>query len=121
MSRTDKINALAENIAASYDERRSTVERITKDTHAMLKRFHEEHKQMARDLRQTLAASEKARKEEAARLMEKIRGELATLKKETHDMLAQYADDNRRAHENWVKLTKMMAQKRAEAHKSSKS
>jgi len=121
MSRSDEINALAEDIAASYGARRMTVERIVKDTHEMLGRFHEEHKRMARDLRQTLASSEKERKEAFARMMERIRGELATLKKETHDMLAHYADDNRQAHESWVKLTKMMAQKRAEARKSGKS
>ena len=115
MSRSEDLNALAEEIATSYERRRTAIATIRNDTHELLERYHRERVQMAHDLWDALAAYEKDRKAKFQDMMTRIRGEIADIKHETHEMMAGYAEESRLSHEIWVNLTRRMAALRAES------
>lgn len=146
MPATSRIKSVTEDIEASYGLRIAGVAAGVKETHQTLGNFHREHNTMAHELKRSLAASERERKKEFARLMKGIQGERAAIEKDTaqtlagfrsehremagalkselvsfqrnlsstvEDMLAGFSTDHRQAHNEWQKLTHVMAAKRA--------
>lgn len=66
------LKKIAEDIAASYDERVKIVRGIAEDTQGMLREFRERREEMAKELRDILAKSESLRKKDFNTMMEDI-------------------------------------------------
>src|SRR5579859_382814 len=90
MSISSEVKALTEDIEASYETRIAAVADIVKETHQALGNFHHEHEKMARDLKRSLAASEKDRRKEFATLIGEIKDVVAAIEKDTTHTLADF-------------------------------
>jgi septal ring factor EnvC (AmiA/AmiB activator) len=131
VSISSEVKSLTEDIEASYDARIAAVSDIVNGTHQALGNFHREHEKMARDLKRSLAASEKDRRKEFATLIGEIKDVVAAIEKDTVEtladfksddknrsktvgnMLAGFSADQRQARTHWKKLSKVMAAKRS--------
>lgn len=111
MSRSDELNALADQMAASYDMRQVSLNKLINDTHQTLGRFHQEHRQTTNEMRQNLANFEKQRKEDFASLKKELKGDVATLRKECHEMLSNFANENQQACDSLMHLARTTAAK----------
>src|SRR5437016_3520326 len=98
---SDQVKSLTEKIEASYEARTEAVADIVKETQEMLGRFKQEHEQMIHDLRDFLISSRRAheeraretaeflsaataeRKEEAVKLRERMKEEIAKIESDT--------------------------------------
>jgi ElaB/YqjD/DUF883 family membrane-anchored ribosome-binding protein len=92
MARADEIRALAQEIAASYDERMAVLASIRKEVseladsaHAMLNDFHKEHSEMASNLRKNLS-------KERAFLNREVCDQLSSFRKEHEDAIAAWGN-----------------------------
>lgn len=82
------------------------VQHIQKETHALLKEFNKEMKQLAADLKVFLAKSERDRLADFKPMMQRITSEINDLKKETAHLLGTYQKERHEAAGYWAALRK---------------
>ena len=131
----DEMKKLAENIGLSYDLRMGAVGDIVKNTHALIKDYHNSRAQMSEEqkaelarFRKTLVADTRAMLNTFKNDFEKMAQELhqmlsgyykGEVQKPVHDMLTAYhnqmkkmADDFSEAHKAWTHLARSLSAKR---------
>ncbi len=125
MSLATSMKSLVEDIRASTKDRHVFVGEMKKDTKELIARFAKELKEMAKDLKDFLAHSEKARKEDFAVVMKDIAERLGVIskwqkdvRKWQKDVRKEYAADQKKAREYWLSLS--AHEKPAHAHKEHK-
>lgn len=120
MSLATSMKNLVEDIQVSAQDRRAFVKDTTKDVKEILVRFDKEQedivkeiKEMAKNLRNFLANSEKARKEDFAVVMKDIAARLEDISKwqkdvrrDAKELIKEYAADQKKAREYWLSLSK---------------
>lgn len=138
----DEMKKLAENIGFSYDLRTGAVGDIVKNTHSMIKDYHNSREQMSEEQKAELACFRKTLIAETDHILKDTRAMLNTFKndfekmaqelhsmlagyykgevqKPVHDMLTAYhnqmkkmADDFRQGHNAWTHLARSLSAKR---------
>jgi ribosomal protein L17 len=108
----DEMKSLAEAIEASYEARRAALSRLKEETAQTLRDFHQEHEEMARDLKADLANETRERSKETQEFMSSLANENKERAASVRNELSSYANDRRKAHKTWDNLTKAMRAKR---------
>lgn len=119
MSLATSMKSLVEDIQASTGVRHAFVKDMTKEVGALLARFDKEQedivkelKELAAEVKNFLARSEKSRKEDFAVMMKEIEARLDDIsksqkdvRKDARELVKEYAADQKKAREYWLSLS----------------
>ncbi|HYT42565.1 MAG TPA: hypothetical protein VEP90_09475 [Methylomirabilota bacterium] len=95
MSVSEQIQALTENIEASYGPRIAAVSDIVEETHQTLGNFHREHEKMARDLKRSLASNRSARVSQVQKMRAAHKKELKEIAPKIAELLSAAETERR--------------------------
>jgi len=92
MSLTSDFEKFTGDIVQSFEDRIQSLNELKTDVRDHLKKFQEEHSQMANDLKEQLVADVKQRREKIGALLSQFRDELKEVRKEIQEMHKIWAE-----------------------------
>ena len=92
MSLTSDFEKFTGDIVQSFEDRIQSLNELKTDVRNNLKKFQEEHSQMANDLKDQLVTDVKQRREKIGALLSQFRDELKEVRKEIQEMHKIWAE-----------------------------